>query len=211
MSNWMKVILALAVIVSVTVSAQEATSKKKVALEEASSKLVQLSTYIASMTRTLAENSAADPSYSQSQEYMSLQGRISDLRETQNVTFALIQSLNDVPASDDAAIDGLVANIDTAYGVGGDIFNGQNLDQALSSVDGVESLTELVSASEVIAVEGVTVDQAGDGMAEIPNIYQNIAMSPIYQDVMNVLHDDFRESSTTPDGGGFNENDATQI
>ena len=44
MSNWMKVILALAVIVSVTVSAQEATSKKKVALEEASSKLVQLST-----------------------------------------------------------------------------------------------------------------------------------------------------------------------
>ena len=36
-------------------------------------------------------------------------------------------------------------------------------------------------------------------------------MSPIYQDVMNVLHDDFRESTTTPDGGGFNENDATQI
>ena len=32
-----------------------------------------------------------------------------------------------------------------------------------------------------------------------------------YGGVFNTLHDDFRESSTRSDGGGFNENDATQI
>ena len=29
--------------------------------------------------------------------------------------------------------------------------------------------------------------------------------------IMNTLHEDFRNSTTTPDGGGFDENDSTQI
>ena len=43
----------------------------------------------------------------------------------------------------------------------------------------------------------------------IPNIYANIGQTPIYQAVMNELHDTFRQSATPPEGGGFGESDAT--
>jgi transcriptional regulator of heat shock response len=42
-----------------------------------------------------------------------------------------------------------------------------------------------------------------------PNIYANIGQTPVYQAVMNDLHDTFRQSATTPEGGGFGESDAT--
>jgi hypothetical protein len=124
----------------------------------------------------------------------------------------MIQTLNDVSTEDTAAIDSIVSNINVTHGIGEAIYYGQSLDEALANSEEASSLTELVEASVVVLTEGVPdVDQAGDGLAELPNVYNDPAKSEIYQAVINTLHDDFRASTTTPDGGGFNENDATQV
>lgn len=212
MKNKLGIIFALTVIVGMTVSAQDASSIKKKALEDASAKLVELSTFITTMTKDLAEKSAADPSFSQTEEFSDLQNRIAELRETQNTTFALIQTLNEVPAEENAAIDSIVSNVNIAHGIGEAIFYGQRLNEVLAISEEASSLSELVEASNVILTEGVAdVDQASDGLAEVPNIYNNPSQTEIYQAVINTLHVDFRESTTTPDGGGFDENDATQV
>ena len=46
--------------------------------------------------------------------------------------------------------------------------------------------------------------------SDIPNIYTDIGQSQGYQETMNTLHDLFRESTTTVDGGGFGESNATE-
>ncbi len=46
--------------------------------------------------------------------------------------------------------------------------------------------------------------------SNIPNIYTDIGQSQGYQETMNTLHDLFRESTTTVDGGGFGESNATE-
>ena len=55
----------------------------------------------------------------------------------------------------------------------------------------------------------VAVGQSRGVSGEVPNIYANIGQTPVYQAVMNELHNTFRQSATTPEGGGFGESDAT--
>ena len=49
------------------------------------------------------------------------------------------------------------------------------------------------------------------GGAESPPNMEVTPSAEMYQEVMNNLHEDFRNSTTTPDGGGFDENDSTQV
>lgn len=55
----------------------------------------------------------------------------------------------------------------------------------------------------------VATGQSRGVSGEVPNIYANIGQTPVYQAVMNELHKTFRQSATTPEGGGFGESDAT--
>ena len=55
----------------------------------------------------------------------------------------------------------------------------------------------------------VAAGQSRGVSGEVPNIYANIGQTPVYQAVMNELHNTFRQSATTPEGGGFGESDAT--
>ena len=57
-----------------------------------------------------------------------------------------------------------------------------------------------------VLTESAVEDESDQG---IVNIYTDIGQSTGYQETMNTLHDIFRDSSTTVDGGGFGENNAT--
>ena len=71
-----------------------------------------------------------------------------------------------------------------------------------------DEITELdnVDVTFDVLIEDVSDDSSEDS---IPNIYTDIGQTTGYQDTMNTLHDIFRDSSTTVDGGGFGENNAT--
>ena len=61
----------------------------------------------------------------------------------------------------------------------------------------------------VRGADELTTNEVGE--AESPPNMEVAPAPEIYQEVMENLHDSFRNSTTTPDGGGFGENNATPI
>ena len=70
---------------------------------------------------------------------------------------------------------------------------------------------EITVLDDVDVTFDVLIEDVSDDASEdsTPNIYTDIGQSTGYQETMNTLHDIFRDSSTTVDGGGFGENNAT--
>ena len=70
---------------------------------------------------------------------------------------------------------------------------------------------EITGLDDVDVTFDVLTEDVSDDSSEesVPNIYTDIGQSTGYQETMNTLHDIFRDSSTTVDGGGFGENNAT--
>ena len=100
---------------------------------------------------------------------------------------------------------------------------GANLDETLEEIvtfiDLAAEVTDNIMEGEDINIS----DSAGNISFEVlsdtidesieqetPNIYTDIGQSQGYQDTMNTLHDSFRDSTTTVDGGGFGESNATE-
>ena len=105
-----------------------------------------------------------------------------------------------------------------------DLLSQADLDKADSLVENAQQVGEI--AKQVYAEQvaptlqsvfeildntsgAVAVGQSRGVSGEVPNIYANIGQTPVYQAVMNELHNTFRQSATTPEGGGFGESDAT--
>ena len=97
-----------------------------------------------------------------------------------------------------------------------EILNSQN--ELSSLIDAASDVsTSILLGDEITGLDDVDVtfdvitqDVSDDSSEEsVPNIYTDIGQSTGYQETMNTLHDIFRDSSTTVDGGGFGENNAT--
>ena len=89
--------------------------------------------------------------------------------------------------------------LSTLISVAADVSNSIAEGEDISALDDIDVTFDVLTES---AIEDVS-DES------IPNIYTDIGQSTGYQETMNTLHDIFRDSSTTVDGGGFGENNAT--
>ena len=89
--------------------------------------------------------------------------------------------------------------LSTLINVAADVSNSIAEGEDISALDDINVTFDVLTES---AIE----DESDDS---IVNIYTDIGQSSGYQETMNTLHDIFRDSSTTVDGGGFGENNAT--
>ena len=105
---------------------------------------------------------------------------------------------------------------DLTIDTGEEILNSEN--ELSSLIDAASDVsTSILLGDEITGLDDVDVtfdvlteDVSDDSSEEsVPNIYTDIGQSTGYQETMNTLHDIFRDSSTTVDGGGFGENNAT--
>ena len=118
-----------------------------------------------------------------------------------------------------ASIAETSTRVEIAYAIGEEIFFGQPLVDVLAKIETLDELPDLLSSSSKdvkIMEESVDImpdkmdtqladtEDSGEGLSEIPNIYEAIGQPSVYREVMKTLHDDFRESTTTPDGGWRN-------
>jgi hypothetical protein len=221
--------IACVLISTCLVVTAQTNNKKQAVLDEVVQQIVLLSQFITSMQVDQAESIADNTALVNSDAYNAQTNRIDELMNVRDVTRQLMNRIIATDASELAAIADAEMRVDTAYSIGEKIYYGGSLAEVLSGVDTIDELPDLlnVPSTEMVAVaESMDVEVSdqvdlqltdgkgvGKGLAEIPNIYEEIGRPIIYQQVMDKLHNDFRESTTTPDGGGFNEmnNDATPI
>ena len=89
--------------------------------------------------------------------------------------------------------------LSTLINVAADVSNSIAEGEDISALDDINVTFDVLTESAI--------EDESDG--SIVNIYTDIGQSSGYQETMNTLHDIFRDSSTTVDGGGFGENNAT--
>ena len=106
--------------------------------------------------------------------------------------------------------------MDSTTGISEELSNSQN--ELSSLIDAASDVStsillgdEITVLNDVDVTFDVLIEDVSDDSSEesTPNIYTDIGQSTGYQETMNTLHDIFRDSSTTVDGGGFGENNAT--
>ena len=90
-------------------------------------------------------------------------------------------------------------DLSTLINVAADVSNSIAEGEDISALDDINVTFDVLTESAID-------DESDDS---IVNIYTDIGQSSGYQETMNTLHDIFRDSSTTVDGGGFGENNAT--
>ena len=129
-------------------------------------------------------------------------------------------NIDNILTLQDGAVDRFDSLIDIVSDLtidtGEEILNSQN--ELSSLIDAASDVsTSILLGDEITGLDDADVtfdvltEDVSDDSSEdsIPNIYTDIGQSTGYQETMNTLHDIFRDSSTTVDGGGFGENNAT--
>ena len=193
------------------VGSAQIDKSKQVGLDKTVKRIVQLSQFLGSMHADQAEQIADDAEYYTSISFTDNEQRINELNDVRDTTEELLNILLAAETSSLDLIADIEGRVDTAYFVGEEIFYGITLPSALAQIETIDTLPDLlIFSAKALEIVSEETDKVFDA---VPNIYGNIGRPQIYQDVMNKLHNDFRESTTTPDGGGFNEssNDATPI
>ncbi|MFL2876550.1 MAG: hypothetical protein ACJZ86_01685 [Pontiellaceae bacterium] len=186
-------------------------NSKQVGLEKAVKRIVQLSQFLGSMHADKAEQIADNAEYYTSVSFTDTEKRINELNDVRDTTEELMNRILTTDASSIDLITDIDVRLDTAYLIGEEIFYGVTLPSVLATIETIDALPDLlIFSAKALEVVSEETDKVLDA---VPNIYKNIGRPQIYQEVMNTLHNHFRESTTTPDGGGFNEssNDATPI
>ena len=206
----------------------QTSNEKQIALEAAVQRLVQLSQFISSIQADQAESIADIAAFSETDSYRSQLNQINELMDVRDTMSVLINRLSVIDASAVAPISETKTRVEIAYAIGEQIFAGDSLTVVLADIETIDELPDLLSPSSgdvKIIEESMDImpseidpqladtEDSGEGLSEIPNIYDAIGQPAVYREVMKNLHDDFRESTTTPDGGGFSETskDATPI
>lgn len=222
-----KFVACILVSTSLIVIAQT-SNKKQIALEAAVQRLVQVSQFISSIQADQAESIADNAAFSETDSYLAQQNRINELIEVRDTMSVLINRLGAIDGSAVAPISETMTRVEIAYAIGEQIFAGDSLTVVLADIETIDQLPDLLSSSssdvkimeesmdvmsDEITSQLADTEGSGEGLSEIPNIYEAIGQPAVYREVMKNLHDDFRESTTTPDGGGFGETnkDATPI
>ena len=154
--------------------------------------------------------------------------RVKGLLEVRDITQALLGRLSSAEVTSNLDVMDIDDRINIAYDIGEKLYFGELLDIVIDSVSEINILSDLLDfISKIPELEDSSrrdsfVSSGSDeikgteiesDISKTPNIYRDITRPNIYQEVMNKLHNDFRESTTTKDGGGFKEsdNDATPI
>ena len=154
--------------------------------------------------------------------------RVKGLLEVRDITQALLGRLSSAEVTSNLDVMDIDNRINIAYDIGERLYFGELLDVVIDSVSDINILSDLLDfISKIPELEDSSkrdsfVSSGSDeikgteiesDISKTPNIYRDITRPNIYQEVMNKLHNDFRESTTTKDGGGFKEsdNDATPI
>ena len=154
--------------------------------------------------------------------------RVKGLLEVRDITQALLGRLGSAEVTSNLDVMDIDNRINIAYDIGERLYFGELLDVVIDSVSDINILSDLLDfISKIPELEDSSrrdsfVSSGSDeikgteiesDISKTPNIYRDITRPNIYQEVMNKLHNDFRESTTTKDGGGFKEsdNDATPI
>ena len=154
--------------------------------------------------------------------------RVKGLLEVRDITQALLGRLSSAEVTSNLDVMDIDNRINIAYDIGERLYFGELLDVVIDSVSDINILSDLLDfISKIPELEDSSkrdsfVSSGSDeikgteiesDISKTPNIYRDITRPDIYQEVMNKLHNDFRESTTTKDGGGFKEsdNDATPI
>ena len=143
--------------------------------------------------------------------------RVEGLKEVRDITQALLGMLTATESTLNIDIMEINSRLNIAFNIGERLYLGELLGVVIDSVSDINELPDLL---DFISKTTVSLDSdeiqgtvSGQEISSVPNIYRDISRPNIYQEVMGKLHNDFRESTTTKDGGGFkeSENDATQI
>lgn len=149
--------------------------------------------------------------------------RVNGLIEVRDITQALLSRLSSAEVTLNRDVMDIDNRVNIAYDIGERLYLGELLDVVVDSVSEINILPDLldfisnkpelqdsVVSSDSDEIKGTEIESE---ISKTPNIYRDITRPNIYQEVMNKLHNDFRESTTTKDGGGFKEsdNDATPI
>jgi hypothetical protein len=165
-------------------------AKAKQSIQIASENLKEISDYVDEVKVSLGSGSL-----SLEEEQLNME-KLKTLSVLQQAAADILQEL--ISGVDLDKADSLVENAQQV----GEIAKQVYVEQVAPTLQAVFELLDNTSGA-------VAAGQSRGGSGEIPNIYANIGQTPVYQAVMNELHNTFRQSATTPEGGGFGENDAT--
>ena len=154
--------------------------------------------------------------------------RVNGLIEVRDITQALLSRLSSAEVTTNLDVMDIDNRLNIAYDIGERLYLGELFDPVIDSVSDINILPDLLDFSSKIpeledsserdsfvssGSDEIKGTEMESDISATPNIYRDITRPNIYQEVMNKLHNDFRESTTTKDGGGFKEsdNDATPI
>jgi len=154
--------------------------------------------------------------------------RLNGLIELRDITQALLGRLNSAEVTTNLDVMDIDNRVNIAYVIGERLYLGELLDPVIDSVSDINILPDLVDFSSKIpeledsgeidsfvssGSDEIKSTEIESDISKTPNIYRDITRPNIYQELMKELHNDFRESTTTKDGGGFREleKDATPI
>ena len=165
-------------------------AKAKQSIQIASENLKEISDYVDEVKASLESGSL-----SLEEEQLNIE-KLKTLSVLQQAAADILQEL--IAGVDLDKADSLGENAQQV----GDIAKQVYAEQVTPTLQSVFELLDNTSGA-------VAAGQSSGVSGEVPNIYANIGQTPVYQAVMNELHNTFRQSATTPDGGGFGESDAT--
>ena len=165
-------------------------AKAKQSIQIASENLMEISYYIDEVNASLESGSL-----SLEEEQLNIE-KLKTLSVLQQAAADILRELLSQADLDEA--DSLVENAQQV----GEIAKQVYAEQVAPTLQAVFEILDNTSGA-------VAAGQSSGVSGEVPNIYANIGQTPVYQAVMNELHNTFRQSATTPDGGGFGESDAT--
>ena len=145
------------------------------------------------------------------------------LSESESDNFSIVEDIVSDINSLAALKDGAQDRFDVLTDVIDSSSMSPNLDETLEEIVTFIDLASEVSDSIMEGEDINFSDSAGNISFEVIsdaideniedndlNIYTDIGQTQGYQDTMETLHDSFRDSTTTVDGGGFNESNATE-
>ena len=215
MMNSSKKILSLVVVLcSLQVSFGQDVDLTTQSVEIASMNLKEITEYVDEVKASLESGSL-----SLEEEQLNTE-KLKTLSVLQQAAADILRDL--LSQADLDEVDSLVENAQQVGEIAKQVY-AEQVAPTLQAVFEIMDDTSDVVATEVMddtsdAVAAEVMDDSSDAVAEgqsigvsgeMPNIYANIGQTPVYQAVMNELHNTFRQSATTPEGGGFGETDAT--
>mgnify|MGYP007053916084 CR=1 FL=1 len=190
MNRSKKILTLVVVLCSLQVSFAQDVDLTTQSVEIASMNLKEITGYVDEVKASLESGSL-----SLEEEQLNIE-KLKTLSVLQQAAADILRDL--LSQADLDEVDSLVENAQQV----GDIAKQVYAEQVAPTLQAVFEILDNTSGA-------VAAGQSSGVSGEVPNIYANIGQTPVYQAVMNELHNTFRQTATTPEGGGFGESDAT--